>query len=215
MTLFDGFVRGPRMSQTAGQALKMRCPHCNVVGVFTPEHDLVWKPGGSGNHLAAGPRFCTNPECNRLVFFVSRGTGVVFSAPSETLDFDASGVPSAVSGALVEAIKCHAADCYRASALMVRRTLEELCLDRNADGKDLKKKIEALGDKITIPKELIESLDQLRILGNDAAHIEARVYEQIGREEIEIAIELAKEILKATYQYAGLLAKLRGLGKAE
>jgi len=112
-----------------------------------------------------------------------------------------------------EAIQCHAVGAYRAAALMVRRTLEEICEDRGAAGDNLKKRIEALGSKITLPKELIESLDQLRLLGNDAAHIEAKVYEQIGQEEIEVAVALAKEILKATYQYVGLLARMRALSR--
>ena len=96
---------------------------------------------------------------------------------------------------------------------MVRRTLEEICEERGAAGGNLKQRIEALGGLITIPRELLDSLDQLRVLGNDAAHIEAKVYEQVGKEEIEVAIAVAKEILKATYQYADLLAKLRALGK--
>ena len=64
-----------------------------------------------------------------------------------------------------------------------------------------------------MPADLLEALDHLRMLGNDAAHVEARVYEQIGPKEIEVGIELTKEILKATYQYSGLLARLKGLGK--
>lgn len=47
----------------------------------------------------------------------------------------------------------------------------------------------------------------------DAAHFEARVYDTIDREEVETAIEFAKEILKATYQYTALLEKLRALKK--
>jgi hypothetical protein len=54
-------------------------------------------------------------------------------------------------------------------------------------------------------------MDELRLLGNDAAHIEARVYDHIGPAEIGAAIELTKEILKAVYQLETLVTKLKGL----
>jgi hypothetical protein len=62
-----------------------------------------------------------------------------------------------------------------------------------------------------LPQELLDGLDDLRLLGNDAAHIESNVYESIGREEVEVGVEFAKEVLKATYQYSALLTRLRGL----
>ena len=54
-------------------------------------------------------------------------------------------------------------------------------------------------------------MDELRILGNDAAHIEAKDYESVSKEEATIAIEVTKEILKSLYQYTSLLGKLRSL----
>src|SRR5262249_40446575 len=108
-----------------------------------------------------------------------------------------------------EAIKCHAAGCYRASALMIRRLLEELCADKNAKGDDLKKRLAALSQTIIVPQGLLAAADELRILGNDAAHIEARTYDQIEKDEAELAIDLAKELLKAVYQYTSLLDRLR------
>ena len=60
-------------------------------------------------------------------------------------------------------------------------------------------------------KELFDAANELRLLGNDAAHIEAQTYIQVGREEVEAALDLAKELMKATYQYASLLDRLRGL----
>jgi len=112
---------------------------------------------------------------------------------------------------LEEAIKCHAAECYKASALMVRRVLEELCLDKGATGADLKLRLRALGETALIPKELLDGADQLRILGNDAAHVEARAYDAIGKDEATLAIDLAKELLKAVYQYTSLVERLKAL----
>jgi len=117
--------------------------------------------------------------------------------------------------ALEEAITCHANECFVAAAIMVRKTLEELCRERSAQGKDLKERIRDLGTKIVLPRELLDGLDDLRLLGNDAANIESREYDKVGKEEVEIGIEFTKEVLKATYQYSALLNRLRGLKKSE
>ena len=96
---------------------------------------------------------------------------------------------------------------------MVRRTLECLCEDREATGATLKDRIKSLKRKIILPDELFEALDNLRLLGNDAAHIESKDYENVGKDEVAVAIELTKEILKATYQYVSLLNKLKSFKK--
>lgn len=57
------------------------------------------------------------------------------------------------------------------------------------------------------------ALDSLRLLGNDAAHVAAKNYNGVGRDEVEAAVDLTKEILKAIYQYNDLLAKLNALKK--
>jgi iron only hydrogenase large subunit-like protein len=96
---------------------------------------------------------------------------------------------------------------------MVRRTLEELCQDKKAEGKNLKDRIHSLRDKVVLPRELFDALDDLRLLGNDAAHIEASSYEVVGSDEVEAGIEVTKEILKAVYQLDDLVNRLRSLKK--
>jgi hypothetical protein len=91
--------------------------------------------------------------------------------------------------------------------------LEELCDDKKAIGSDLKKRLASLSGNVVIPKELLDAADELRLLGNDAAHINAKDYDKIGQEESKLAIELAKELLKAVYQYASLVDRLKALKK--
>lgn len=64
-----------------------------------------------------------------------------------------------------------------------------------------------------IPEDLFSALDELRLLGNDAAHIEAKTYDEVGPEEIDVAVQLTKEILKAVYQLDSLVGRLRALKK--
>jgi len=139
---------------------------------------------------------------------------IAASYPPERLDFDPTNIPASITKALEEAVACHSINCYIASAIMVRKTLEELCHDRHASGANLKERLRNLGAKILIPQELLDGLDDLRLLGNDAAHIESQEFTAVGQDEVEIGIQFAKEVLKAVFQYSDLLAKLRSLKRA-
>ena len=195
--------------QNAGTVIKLRCPACRQRGTFEPLNmsDLRTSEG-----IVLGVRRCPDPACFAALFFIWNGR-VIDSYPAETIDFDTTNVPIAIQSALEEAIKCHAQRCFVASAIMVRKTLEELCRDRQATGANLKERIKALGAKIVLPAELLAGLDDLRLLGNDAAHIESQEYERVGQDEVEVGIEFTKEVLKAVYQYSALLNRLRALKK--
>ncbi len=191
--------------------VSLRCPSCKQQGTFESIglRDAVTQDGEK-----MGQRRCPNDSCYAHVFIVrDRGNKVILSYPAERIEFDTTNIPSAITNALEEAITCHANSCFIAAAIMVRKTLEELCSAQNAKGGNLKDRIKNLGAKIVIPKELIEGVDDLRLLGNDAAHIESKEFNQIGQDEVEIGIEFTKEVLKAAYQYSTLLERLRGLKK--
>jgi hypothetical protein len=144
---------------------------------------------------------------------VMDGNGGVVALPGEILDFDATDIPPAIAASLEEAVKCHSSQCYKAAALMVRRVLEEVCEERGATGNNLKDRITDLSKKIVLPQDLLQAADHLRLLGNDAAHIEAKTYQAIGEPEVRLSIDLTKELLKGAYQYKGLLARLTALQK--
>src|SRR5262249_27602233 len=154
-----------------GSVVSLRCPHCRHVGAFpaVPDcNDIQWSrslepdkatiaqmhTGISYELWSAGMRRCPNPACYSLVFVVLL-TGALYEChPPEVIDFDATNLPDRILDTLQEAVKAHAAGCYKASALMVRRVLEELCLDKNAKGKDLKARLSALAVNIVIPQDL-------------------------------------------------------------
>jgi hypothetical protein len=175
-------------------------------------HDCAINPG-TPEQKFLGQRACPNPDCRAHIFFALKGGKVLASYPAERIDFDSTDLPPKVLASFEEAVTCHANQCYIAAAIMVRKTLEELCRDREAKGDNLKQRIESLEDKMMLPKELLEGLGDLRLLGNDAAHVKSKNYDGIGQEEVEISIEFTKEVLKATYQYSALLKKLKGLKK--
>lgn len=206
-------VRATQGSPHHGPTVRVRCPACRQRATFDRLGSDLQVGNRDGQALVAGQRACPDPECHAHLFFISARGTLLVTYPPETIDFDSTGLPPGVLGALEEAITCHANGAFFAAAVMVRKTLEELCRDRNAEGDNLYSRIKALRGSVILPDQLLDGLDDLRLLGNDAAHVELRTYENVGREEVEIALELTKEILKAVYQFEHLLHRLRSQKK--
>jgi hypothetical protein len=158
-----------------------------------------------------GVRRCPNPECQKGVFVVAAGLNVLTTYPPEVLDVDTTNLPREVLESFEEALQCHSIGCYRAAAIMVRRTREDVCAERKATGQNLKERIKALSTKVVLPAELLDGLDELRLLGNDAAHVGAKEYNDVGHDEVELAIEVVKMLLLAMYQTVHLVDRLQAL----
>jgi hypothetical protein len=175
---------------------------------------MVRRSGSNVLLLASGERVCPNPACKALIWVVyGRGEPVeiLFSHPPERFDFDASDLPEAVKEPLEEAIDCHAHGSLKASAL-IRRTLEAVCQDQGVRSYgSLFDRIEALGQAVVLPTGMIDGMHNLRLLGNDAAHVEARQYLEVGEAEVEAALDVTKLLLGATYQSAKTLQALNAL----
>lgn len=195
--------------------VSLRCPACRQRGTFHPATEQQTDAYDGPKSRGFANRICPNPACKAHVFVVIRTDtspyAVVTSYPIEAIEFDSTAVPGKIVKTFEEALLCHQVEADTASAMMIRRTLEELCDDQGATGDNLKERIALLGKKITVPKELIDAADELRLLGNDAAHVEAKDFAEIGTNELEVAIQFTKDLLRSTYQLADLLDRLRGL----
>ena len=204
-----------RQHQVGGASRpSLRCPSCRQIGVFEAIanlHDVqVFHP----TPYALGIKLCPSRNCGAMVFTIMDSSSTVLqSFPPELIDFDATSLPKPILKCFEEALTCHANGCHVACAIMVRRTLELLCDAKSASGKNLKDRIANLKSKVVLPSELFTAMDELRLLGNDAAHIEAQTYEEVSIEETEAAIELTKEILKSVYQLDDLVKRLQALKK--
>ena len=202
------------------KVIQIRCPHCQTVGAFSPaiKQYLSYAKGKKEKSRArfdvfeAHIRMCPNPDCRCVVFTIthfgdSSNSTVCF--PPELLNFNPENLPTSLTTTLKEAVLCHSQGAYRASAMMVRRLLEELCHDCGVQGQNLHARLKALRSQITLPEDLFDAMDELKALGNDAAHIEAKAFEVVDEEESRLSIELAQEILKARYQHKSLVERLR------
>ncbi len=137
--------------------------------------------------------------------------GGVQTWPPTRIPFDSTDLPQEVVSSLEEAITCHAHRCYRAAAIMVRRALEMLCDARGATGANLYARLDALSQQALLTKELTDALHALRLLGNDAAHVQAQTYNDVGADEVSAAIDVTKLILQALYQHGAVIRQLTAL----
>lgn len=210
-------ARTPTEVRASGNLL-LRCPHCLVQGSFSQIPAGAFRyfsDNGEGGYSAnternVAIRKCPNEECGAFVFTITLKGVLEHSWPSELIDFSVEGIDSdTIKSLLGEAIACHGAGAYRAAAIIVRRLLEQICHENDAQGKNLHQRLESLHDKVALPNALFEAMGELKLLGNDAAHVEAKSYDDVGIEEAAVAIELSKEILKSLYQLQGLVDRLR------
>ncbi|MDO3641923.1 DUF4145 domain-containing protein [Mucilaginibacter sp. L3T2-6] len=185
------------------------CPFCQTKGTFDI---LSPKDLWLDRQAIAGIRYCPNQDCRGLIFFILTGKGLNIYPPIK-ISINREKIPGNIIKIFDEAVTCHATECYIASGMMLRKTLEAICEDKKAPGANLHQKLRSLSKLITVPNALIDSMQVLKLMGNDAAHIVAKDFEEIGKNEIEISIELVKEILKAVYQLDDLLEKLNKLRK--
>lgn len=206
------YATNPRGGTPSPEPIALKCPYCNHFGTFeiTEVHDYVPE-----SKYRLGFRKCPNRNCKGVVIIiVANDNRLVEIYPYYPLQFDKTGLPESIVKSLEEASKCFATMCYSASAVMIRKSMEQLCDEHSAKGDNLKDRIKSLRTIVVLPEALLDGVDNLRLLGNDAVHVTAKVYEDIGKEEIYIAFEVACEILKAIYQYKDLISKLEKLKKS-
>jgi hypothetical protein len=198
------------LSYIDGGPIQTICPYCGHKGTF----EAISRDRFIQNQYICGQRLCPDQDCRGHLFIVlDRSGNLLFHYPFRSVSLKRENIPESIIKTFDEAVTCHAQNCFVASAIMIRRTLEEICEERGAVGKDIKTRIRDLQTKTLLPQELFDAMDELRLLGNDAAHIEANTFAQISSQELDVAIEFTIEFLKALYQYSNLLSKMRELKK--
>ena len=200
------------IAQVEPTVLTTTCPHCGHKGTLA---SITPKDLRISGFVVCGQRRCPNPKCNGHLFVVVESGQLSFHYPPLRVPFEKDNIPAEILTTVEEAVTCHSQSCYVAAAMMLRRALEEICQERGARGKNLVERIKDLRSKIMVPSDLLDAMDELRLLGNDAAHIEAKTFDQITKQEIDVALEFTIELLKALYQYSSLLSRLRSLKKPE
>ncbi|MYZ10265.1 DUF4145 domain-containing protein [Streptomyces sp. SID2999] len=118
--------------------------------------------------------------------------------PSDSAGPLSPSIPRAIAREMREARACFTAKLYTATAVMVRRTLEGMCVDQGTGKKALFAALGELRDANKIEGRLFDWAQALRVLGNQGAHFSK---EAVSREDAGDALELAEALLDYIYVF--------------
>jgi len=170
------------------EELDVFCPNCNMVVVARIESVAYGRPTvDSFNAIAPEDSilglvayktaFCVRCESVFLVRAVSTDVAGEFTTPEQ---HDVlyprewrpipEYLPASVRRAYESALSCYQRGVYEPCAIMSRKCLEALCVETGATKGNLKSRLESLAQKGTIDRRLLDWANELRLVGNDAAH---------------------------------------------
>lgn len=196
------------IEQAGSTQFSIMCPMCSSYGTFA-SLDYQFSKNNIGIMQFFGYAMCPNPACSGIVLFLeNHANQSVDIYPKPLIPFDSEGVPTEIEESFREALICQSQGCYMAAAVMVRSTIEKICHNKNAKGGNLLKKIENLKEMGLIPTAYLSGMDLIRELGNDSVHVFLTNFENIGKEEVDVAIDITKNIMEFTYRSSLLIERL-------
>lgn len=123
--------------------------------------------------------------------------------PAVNICYD--GVPYKIKAAFESAVKTKGID-SAICLLSLRRTLEMICKDKNARGRDLETKIDDLVQQKVLPEMMRDACWIIRQNGNDAAHADDVTFTEY---EVTEVIEYVATITNYLYSMPTRMTKLR------
>lgn len=123
----------------------------------------------------------------------------------QNVSLDDSGIPNVVKKSFEAALRIKNIE-GTLCAIGIRRTLEMMCKDKGATGRDLYSKIKNLSEKSILPPIIEEMATILRELGNEAAHGDER---EFSEKLLESMIKFTHVILDYVYNLPEKLAEIQ------
>jgi len=118
-------------------------------------------------------------------------------------------IPDEISGAFFEAVTTLMAKCPRASAVMTRRTLEAITVDKGETKGTLADRLDTMGANGILPPTLSDWGKEVRLIGNAGAHFDP--ISKITIEDAQQMVNFVRELLKYLYELPAELKKRRSL----
>lgn len=196
------------------------CSHCGNAGILRSITyiDTPYQHGKFGNIILDASinhkrwflfqcPVCNNPTIISE-YMTANGQAINFSEtayefPTTNVHFD--GVPENIKTAFDSAVKTKGID--RAICILsLRRTLEMICKEKGASGRDLKDKIADLINKKILPEMMADACWIVRQSGNDAAHADDIIFSE---REVEEIIEYVSTVINYLYSMPVRIAKLK------
>jgi hypothetical protein len=120
-------------------------------------------------------------------------------------------VPKEIASVFTEACQVIAANCPRAGAVMARRTLEAITVDKGHKSGNLAARLKAMSESGILHPTLADWAKEVRLIGNAGAHYDPA--ESVEIEDAEQLRDFLRELLKFLYVLPAELEKRRRPGK--
>lgn len=116
-------------------------------------------------------------------------------------------IPSDSASAFAEAAAALAANCPRASAVMARRTLEAITVEKGEIEGSLAKRLRILDEKGVLHPSLAEWVKEVRLVGNVGAHFDP--IQPVSMDDAKQLVNFLSELLKYLYELPAELKRRR------
>lgn len=191
----------------------IKCQHCHntVTMPIVANHSQVRSHSASDGTMEWSEgnvyEILKCPACDRVTFqrgyfhdqFPDEWQPVVLY-PTEAKKVD--GLPTEIERAYAAALAVKGIEAH-AFAVLVRRLLEMICLDKGAQGRSLFEQLKVLAQTGVIPEQLIDIANGLRNFGNIGAHAGGV---QLSENEVPVIDALCRAILEYVYGAPHLVA---------
>jgi len=117
-------------------------------------------------------------------------------------------VPTEIAEAFKEAAGALHADCPRASAVMARRTLEAITVDKGQMTGDLADRLRNLAARGILLPTLADWAKEVRLVGNLGAHFDP--IKSVSKNDALQLVSFVRELLKYLYELPAELARRKG-----
>ncbi len=146
--------------------------------------------------------FAKCPQCDGPLLLVQEQWGDTWDKPSRIFpvreDQVGWSVPKGIRNAFAEAARCLNVKAYTAAAIMCRKTLEGVCEEHKVAGRTLQERIQALKDTGVIEGRLYQWADELRLVGNEAAH---DVSVEVSAQDANDTVDFTRAVLEYVYTF--------------
>lgn len=202
------------------------CYHCGNKGLMIIQCKTMHDYGGpifdcNGNVDDYEPReeytwyTLTCPVCNKVTLLEKFEADYWEYSEENTLypnsTIDNTEVPNTIKNAFEAALKSKNID-TAICALALRRTLEAICKEKGAAGKDLEQMISSMIESGILPAMYDDACWIIRKLGNSAAHADNKVFSKF---QVDQTIEFVQNIINYLYVLPVKMQKLRSAIEAE
>lgn len=203
MTLRDDWAA--EFSSNKPVSARFKCPYCSIASTF--QVVTCWSeqsPPGSSRYYALFR--CDYAPCRKIVYVTTtKRTNHASQIREDELTIHPSrppvqphkAIPSAIGEDWVEAQTVYEIGAVKAAALMCRRILYGILLDKQCKEHPLRDGIKELGDKERLPALVLQRLSEIKEEGHDAAHPHRTL--TIPAENVDEVMKYTGELLRILY----------------